>query len=507
MAKVGDTKDADSHMPQYKHPNMILWMMGFSVVLVLYVHTSLTPALPSMVTEFNVDYSLVTWTLTAYLVSGAAVTIVIGRLADLYGAKKMLLIVFICYTVGVILAPFAQEFYTLIGLRILQGIAVALVPICIRIAREIFGEKKIPMAQGVILSMYQGGSAVGLVLGALVVAVGGWQGVFLSAIPFSLILLFLLWKFIPTIGTPKVSKNEKESANGKEVKKQKFTELVDIPGLIALIITISSFMLTFTFLGMGAEGATKFWTFLIIAVGSLAAFLIIEKRSKIPLVNLKLTFSRIILLANVIFLMLGIIQYLIFTTIPTLGQTPEPYGLGMETATVGLLQLPQALLFVILGPIVGLMAVKRGSLRFIVPGAIILTIGMFALLAFHDTPLQTAIVLLGFALGGVFITLVPNIMLHFTPKESTGVVAATNATMRIIGGAIGPVISGVFLTLFVVPAADIPGTTDPIPNEMAFNWVFLTGAILSFVTIVLCILMRRTAIKMGAEPEQANPKQ
>jgi MFS family permease len=132
---------------------------------------------------------------------------------------------------------------------------------------------------------------------------------------------------------------------------------------------------------------------------------------------------------------------------------------------------------------------------------------MFALLAFHDTPLQTAIVLLGFALGGIFITLVPNIMLHFTPKESTGVVSATNATMRIIGGAIGPVISGVFLTLFVVSATDIPGTTDPIPNEMAFNLVFLTGAILSFVTIILCILMRRTAIKMGAESEQAKPNQ
>ena len=506
MAKVGDTKDVDSGNTKYKHPNLILWTMGFSIVLVLYVHTSLTPALPSMATEFNVDYSLVTWTLTAYLVSGAAVTIVIGRLADLYGAKKMLLIVFICYTVGVILAPLAQEFYSLIALRILQGIAVALVPVSIRIAREVFGVKKIPMAQGVILSMYQGGSAVGLVLGAVVVAIGGWEGVFLSAIPFSLILLFLLWKFIPNIGTPTVSNNANGASNGK-VKKQKFTELVDIPGLITLVLTISSFMLTFTFLGMGAEGATKFWTFLVIAVASLAAFLIIEKRSKIPLVNLKLAFGKIVLIANMTFLMLGIIQYLIFTTIPTLGQTPEPYGLGMSTASVGLLQLPQALLFVVLGPIVGFMAVKRGNLRFIVPGAIILTIGMFALLAFHDTPLQTAIVLLGFALGGIFITLVPNIMLSFTPKESTGMVSATNATMRIIGGAIGPVISGVFLSLFIVPASDLPGTTDPTPSAMAFNLVFLTGAILSFVTIVLCIMMRRTAIKMGAESERTKPKQ
>jgi MFS family permease len=73
--------------------------MGTSIILVLYVHTSLSPALPMMADDFDVDYSLVTWVLTAYLVSGAAVTIIIGRLADIYGAKKMLLVVFICYTV------------------------------------------------------------------------------------------------------------------------------------------------------------------------------------------------------------------------------------------------------------------------------------------------------------------------------------------------------------------------------------------------------------------------
>jgi MFS family permease len=501
MGKVGDTNDTDSHQAEYKHSNRIVWILGLSIVLVLYVHTSLTPALPAMVTEFNVDYSVITWVLTAYLVSGASVTIVIGRLADLYGAKKMLLIVFICYAVGVMLAPLAQDIYTLIGLRVLQGVAVALVPISIRIAREVVGERKLPMAQGIILSMYQGGSAAGLVLGAVVVYLGGWQAVFLSAIPFTLVLLFLLWKFIPKVGTPTAVKKEKEGAN-VDVKKQKFTDLVDIPGLITLILTISAFMLTFTFLGMGAEAATLFWTFLIIAVVSLAAFLMIEKRSKKPLVNLKLAFGKIVFIANMIFLMLGIVQYLVFTTIPVLGQTPEPYGLGMSVLYVGLLQLPQALLFVVLGPIVGFMAIKRGSLRFIVPGGIILTIGMVFLLVFHSTPVQTAFVLLGFALGGVFITLVPNLMLRYTPKEATGMVSATNATMRIIGGAIGPVISGVFLTLFVVPSSISSGTTDSIPNEMAFNTIFLIGALLSASTIVMCIMMKRTAISLGATTKQ-----
>jgi MFS family permease len=93
-----------------------LLIMGFSIILVLYVHTSLAPALPGMVDYFHTDYSVVTWVLTSYLVLGAAVTIIIGRLADIYGPKKMLLLVFICYTVGVSLVPLSQDIYTLLAL-------------------------------------------------------------------------------------------------------------------------------------------------------------------------------------------------------------------------------------------------------------------------------------------------------------------------------------------------------------------------------------------------------
>lgn len=155
-----------------------LWIMGISIIVVLYVHTSLAPALVQMAEDFDKDLGTVSWVLTVYLISGAAVTIVIGRLADTYGPKKMLLLVFLCYTVGTILAGFATEFYTLLIFRIIQGVAVALVPVSVRIARDLFPPEKFPFAQGVILSMYQGGSAIGLVVGAAVVYFAGWQGVF-----------------------------------------------------------------------------------------------------------------------------------------------------------------------------------------------------------------------------------------------------------------------------------------------------------------------------------------
>ena len=105
-------------------------------------------------------------------------------------------------------------------------------------------------------------------------------------------------------------------------------------------------MLSITFLGKGKDFLDLFWIFLAIGVTSLAAFFIIEKRTKIPLINLKLAFHRIIRVGNISYLMLGVVQYIIFSTIPTLGQTVEPYGLGLNTLQVGYLQLPQALVFV-----------------------------------------------------------------------------------------------------------------------------------------------------------------
>jgi MFS family permease len=467
--------------------------MGTSIILVLYVHTSLSPALPMMADDFNVDYSLVTWVLTAYLVSGAAVTIIIGRLADIYGAKKMLLVVFICYIIGVIFAPFTENFYTLIGLRVLQGIAVALVPVSVRIARDLYPPGKFPFAQGMILSMYQGGSAIGLVLGAAVVFFAGWQGVFLTAIPFSLLFLFLLWKFIPKVGEEKIV---------KDTSPKHFRKIIDIPGLITLVLTVSTFMLSITFLGGGTDQSIGlFWIFLAIGIISIVAFFVIEKRSKIPLVDLKLAFHRIIRVGNVVYLLLGIVQYIIFSTIPTLGQTPEPYGLGLSVLSVGILQLPQALVFVALGPVAGILAVKYGNLKFLIPGSIILTAGILVLTVYHSTVAQVSSTLVLFAIGGAFVTLAANVVIFFTPRESTAVVSATYSTMRIIGGAIGPVIAGVFISLYtseVTTTTDVgTTTTTSVPNDMAFTTIFLVGAICSLAIIAFMIIMRRRAVSMG----------
>ena len=239
-------------------------------------------------------------------------------------------------------------------------------------------------------------------------------------------------------------------------------------------------------------------------VASLIAFLFIEKRSEAPLIDLKLAFHKIIRVGNVTFLMLGVVQYIIFSTIPTFAQTQQPYGLGIDTLYVGLLQLPQAIVFVVLGPIAGILAIKYGNLKFIIPGSIVLTVGLFLVLFYHSTSAEVASTLILFAVGGSFLSLSANIIIYFTPREATGVVSATYSTMRIIGGAIGPVIAGVFLSVFTVEIQDPlhAGEMLAIPDATAFNITFLVGALASLAMIPMMVIMRRRAISMGMPPNK-----
>ena len=253
--------------------------MGLSIILILYVHTSLAPALTQMVEYFNTDYGTVSWVLTAYLVSGAAVTIVIGRLADIYGAKKMLLSVFLCYIIGTVLAGFAQNIYTLIVFRTIQGVAVAVVPISVRIARDMFPKEKFPYAQGVILSMYQGGSAIGLVLGAAVVYYGGWQcSILLSDSFCSYILLFTM-----EVHSERFSCSSSLKMSDNDKVPRRHGGVIDIPGIITMVLAICTFMLSITFLGKGKDFVDLFWVFLVIGVTSLCGILYSRKTKSNPI--------------------------------------------------------------------------------------------------------------------------------------------------------------------------------------------------------------------------------
>ena len=424
-------------------------------------------------------------------------TVIMGRLSDLVGAKKMLMIMMACFTVGTILAPFADDISTLIAIRALQGVAIADTPISTKLIRDQFPKSKFPIGLSIYLAAYSGGMALGAVLGPIVAAGAGWQANFYFCAPIAVILSLACWRFIHADESKKIHEHDHvdiPTNSEKQARKQR----IDFIGIITMAVTLVSFLIAITSSGSIATNPIAFIVPLAIGVIFLVLFLIVEKRVKYPLVNLKLVFHPVIFIGNITMLMFGILQYFVITGIPQLGVAPSPSGLGLEPDKVGFLQLAFGLSMMIFGPIFGLIIAKRRglNLKLLVPGIVIAAVSFLLLLLFHSTSqsINGALFLFGIA-GALLPTTFINTIISFSPREYTGISSAITNMMRIVGGAIGPVITTVILTSVTV-SITVDNVEGSYPSPVAFNIVFGMGVVMAIASVFLGIRMKHLATKM-----------
>ena len=132
----------------------ILAILSSIATMVMYAETMLTPAIPTLIKEFNITYSTSSWILTIYLLTGAVTTPIAGKLSDIYGKKKVLLIILIIYITGVSIAGFSTNISILLIARALQGVGISMFPIAFSIIRDQFPREKMAIGQGIITSMF-----------------------------------------------------------------------------------------------------------------------------------------------------------------------------------------------------------------------------------------------------------------------------------------------------------------------------------------------------------------
>ena len=146
-----------------------LLVLGLAVLITMYGETMLLPAIPDIIKELGISYNTSSWILTAYLISGAVMTPIAGKLSDVYGRKKMILIILIIYIIGVAIGAWSANFYIMLLSRIIQGIGISMFPIAFGIIRELLPAQKLAIGVGIFTSMFAAGSVVGLGLGGTIV--------------------------------------------------------------------------------------------------------------------------------------------------------------------------------------------------------------------------------------------------------------------------------------------------------------------------------------------------
>ena len=506
----------------------MLAILSCIATMVMYAETMLIPAIPDLIRDFHVSYSMSSWILTSYLIAGAVMTPIAGKLSDIYGRKKILLIIMVIYALGVSMAGFASDIYFMIFARAVQGIGMSMFPIAFGMIRDQFPREKISIGQGVITSMFASGAVLGLTVGGIIVQDYGWHNTFFTIIPIAIALLLIIWRFIHVVDIKDEDQSQERSRilEGDNIGKTrsgndkttfaKFSNQIDIKGAIALAITVASFLLALTLLetsGSNMEAASfangnynhpsnansssNILPFLIIGVISFVLFVIIERREKYPLVDFKLMLHKSILPASLIIMLVGFSMFMVFQTIPILVRNPEPLGFGEDAISAGKVQLPFAIVLLIFGPTSGFIVSKLGSLKPIIFGTIITTAGFIGLLMFHSTELLVS-VNLGILSTGLSLTSVGamNVIILSTPRQFTGVSLGMSSLMRIVGASIGPALAGMYMQINQA-SLNIDGIMNYFPSSMSFDLIFLSAVIVSIISIALAIILRKRVTKMA----------
>jgi len=451
------------------------------------------------------------WILTAYLITGAVMTPIAGKLSDIYGKKRILLIIMIIYAIGVSIAGFATNIYFLLSARAIQGIGMAMFPIAFSIIRDNFPREKLSIGQGVISSMFASGAVIGLSVGGAIIKHYGWQATFFTIIPIAIGLLIVVSRFIRVNEEVENERQpqqqgqmfvETEETNNNRGGKAKRRSVVDIKGAITLAAAVTSFLLVLTYLETGDSGGTSTGSlqtiiFLVIGIISLALFILVEKRSTNPLVDFRLLLHKTVLPANLIIMIVGFSMFMVFQTIPILVRNPPPLGFGEDAVSTGNIQLPFAVILLVFGPTSGFIISKLGSMKPVIAGASITSAGFFGLLMFHSTTLSLsanlAILSTGLSLTNVGAM---NVTILSTPRQFMGISLGTSMLMRIVGAAVGPALAGMYMQSNQ-SILRINGIAQYFPSAESYNLIFLTATALSILSIALAIILRRRAIKLA----------
>ncbi|MGB6672973.1 MAG: MFS transporter [Candidatus Nitrosopolaris sp.] len=500
----------------------ILVILSCLATMVMYAETMLIPAIPDLIKDFHVSYSMSSWILTAYLITGAVMTPIAGKLSDVYGKKRILLIIMIIYAIGVSIAGFATNIYFLLFARAIQGIGMAMFPIAFSIIRDNFPREKLSIGQGVISSMFASGAVIGLSVGGAIIKHYGWQATFFTIIPIAIALLIVVSRFIRVneeeVETERQPEEQEHGRLSVETDQKRFEpknnkktnnigikdrrSVVDIKGAITLAVTVTSFLLVLTYLETGGNGGTSTGSlqtiiFLVIGIISLALFILLEKRSTNPLVDFRLLLHKTVLPANLIIMIVGFSMFMVFQTIPILARNPAPLGFGEDAVSTGNIQLPFAIILLVFGPTSGFIISKLGSMKPVIAGASFTSAGFLGLLMFHSTPLSLsanlAILSTGLSLTNVGAM---NVTILSTPRQFMGISLGTSMLMRIIGAAVGPALAGMYMQSNQ-SMLRINGIAQYFPSAESYNLIFITATALSILSIALAIILRRRAIKLA----------
>jgi MFS family permease len=459
-------------------------------LIVMFDETMILPAIPDFIRDFNISYSTSSWLLSAYIIAAAVMTPIGGKLSDIYGKKKILLIIMAVYLVGILAGRFAINIEFMLAARIAQGVGMAMFPIAFGIIREVLPEKRLAIGQTIFSSTFSGGAVVGLVGGAAIIQNFGWQATFLAILPAAIALWLIVARFVRI---DDMASMESGIGVDNNVNLSKFSA-IDIKGTLSLAATIIAFLAGITLLEGNSDGAVYRVAGLFVVSGlSLTVFIVIERKAHLPLLDFKLIISKSFLAPTIILMLVFMSIFMVYLTIPVMVRSPSPFGFGGNAVAVASVQLPFMIVLLIGTITSGFILNRVKNTKLMLFGTTISTIGFIVVLLFHATENMLSVGLtilaagLSLSISGGF-----NLILLSVPMQVTGIALGMTLLLNLVGMSVGPALSGVFQETFKGTAQGVSGY---FPTDHAYNIIFVTATLVSLASVVIALSASRIATK------------
>jgi MFS family permease len=450
-------------IPERTHPTLILAVLSLAGVAYAMLSSSVVPALPTMQHALHTSETGITWLLTAYLLSASVGTAILGRLGDMYGKERLLLITLVILAAGTLLAAVSSSLGVIIVARFIQGAAGGIFPLAFGIVRDEFPREKVAGSIGLLSSILGVGAGIGIVSAGLIVEHLNYHWLFWFPLVATVIAAVATWRFIP------------ESPVRVPGRINWLAAALMTIGMSVVLLAISE---TTTW-GWGSAKALG-----LIAAGLAVSFvwIAVEMRSRNPLIDMTMMRIRGVWTTNLAAFLLGAGMYASFIIFPQFAQLPKSTGFGFGASVVvsGLYLLPSTIGMTILGVYAGRISARFGSRAALLSGTAFTTASFALLSVNHSHPLEFLIAagLLGVGIGLAFAAL-GNLIIQSVASTQTGVATGMNTVMRTLGGALGGQLSATFIAAHTAnghPA--VTGFTESFVMATGFLVVCFVAALL-----------------------------
>ena len=445
--------------------------VSFGLFMIMLDNTIVNVALPTIERSLHLKVSELEWVVTGYALTFGALMLTGGKLADLFGRRLIFVVGLVIFTLSSLGCGLAGSASVLIAARVVQGVGAALMnPSTLSIITVTFPPKQ----RGTAIGIWAGVSALALAIGPLV---GGlitehinWQWIFYINVPIGVLAIVAAFAFIPE--SRDTSREQRPDMAGQ------FTSAL---GLFALSYAL-------------IEANTYGWTSgrilgsFAVAAASLVAFVLLELRQRLPMLDLSLFRNRGFAGANTVMLLVGLAMFGVFFYVSLYVQQI----LGYSPVQAGAAFLPWTLLIILIAPWAGRLSDRFGSRPFVTAGLLLVagSLVVFSRLGVHESfwSLLPAMLLGGMGMAVAMAPTTAAAMASVRPDKA-GVGSAVLNSMRQVGGSLGIAIMGAIVASGISsslasghprPVAFVHGFQDA---TMAAAFIAIAGAIVAATTL------------------------